>query len=187
MQKEEDEELERSLDALHKEQEMLLYVLRVQNAYRTKKAREKFNFAQIARMQLSKVRNEEQREKSCIRIQAFVRGQKERLWMLQNYEILKRELEYRSYCVECMAEYATRRCTTCLDRYCVNCWNYIHSKGRKRQHAWDVIAMPEVVVEEPKEGGGGGGEEWVEHWDDSANASYYYNQVTGEASWVKPY
>ena len=201
-QRKEDEELERNLDALHREQEMLLYVLRVQNCYRNKKAREKFSMAQIARMQMSKVRNEELREVSCIRIQAYFRGQKGRRWMVNNWETLKRELEYRSYCVECMNNFATRRCTTCLDRYCDQCWGYIHAKGRKRQHAWDVIEYkPPPVVEETQEwgaeagDGGHGGHgghgnvngEWAEHWDDSANASYYYNSVTGEASWVRPW
>jgi hypothetical protein len=44
-QREEDEELERNLEELHREQEMLLYVLRVQNSWRVKKAREKFDIA----------------------------------------------------------------------------------------------------------------------------------------------
>jgi hypothetical protein len=33
---------------------------------------------------------------------------------------------------------------------------------------------------------GGGADEWVEYWDDSANAYYYYNTRTEEARWTKP-
>ena len=28
--------------------------------------------------------------------------------------------------------------------------------------------------------------EWQEFWDESAQAKYWYNNVTGEASWTKP-
>ena len=54
-QKEEDEELEKSLEALHKEQEMLLYVMRLQNCYRVRKARQKFDIARIAHMKMGEV------------------------------------------------------------------------------------------------------------------------------------
>jgi hypothetical protein len=33
---------------------------------------------------------------------------------------------------------------------------------------------------------GGGGEEWTEYWDESAQAKYWYNNNSGEASWVQP-
>ena len=29
-------------------------------------------------------------------------------------------------------------------------------------------------------------EEWIEYWDEEVGASYYYNAMTGEASWVGP-
>ncbi|CAM9785219.1 unnamed protein product, partial [Choristocarpus tenellus] len=32
----------------------------------------------------------------------------------------------------------------------------------------------------------GEGAEWVEYWDESAGASYYFNTVTQEASWTNP-
>ena len=28
--------------------------------------------------------------------------------------------------------------------------------------------------------------EWIEYWDESAQASYFYNVRTGEASWIPP-
>lgn len=27
---------------------------------------------------------------------------------------------------------------------------------------------------------------WSEYWDEEVDASYYYNQQTGEATWIKP-
>ena len=27
---------------------------------------------------------------------------------------------------------------------------------------------------------------WIEYWDDEVGASYYFNSITGEASWVNP-
>lgn len=27
---------------------------------------------------------------------------------------------------------------------------------------------------------------WTSYWDDEAEASYYYNEVTGEATWIRP-
>ncbi len=27
---------------------------------------------------------------------------------------------------------------------------------------------------------------WAEYWDESAQAKYFYNQITGEASWTRP-
>ena len=29
-------------------------------------------------------------------------------------------------------------------------------------------------------------DDWQEYWDDNAQAKYYYNEATGEASWTKP-
>ncbi|CAB1107585.1 unnamed protein product [Ectocarpus sp. CCAP 1310/34] len=36
------------------------------------------------------------------------------------------------------------------------------------------------------QGGGTAGAEWVEYWDESAGASYFFNTVTQEASWTNP-
>ena len=33
---------------------------------------------------------------------------------------------------------------------------------------------------------GEGESPWLEYWDESADARYWYNQVTHEASWTKP-
>lgn len=193
--KEEDEELERNLEMLHKEQEMLLYVMRVQNCWRVKKARQKFDIARIAHQQVGTIKREKLRERSILKLQSWFRGVQLRYWWKKNLFKLKEELEYRSWCVECMATYASRRCTTCLDRYCDNCWGLIHKNGRKRQHAWDKIEFKPDAVEEQSSLGGswdeggsaGANSEWAEYWDESAGAKYWYNVNTGEAKWVKPF
>jgi hypothetical protein len=33
---------------------------------------------------------------------------------------------------------------------------------------------------------GEGESPWLEYWDESADARYWYNQITHEASWTKP-
>jgi hypothetical protein len=38
---------------------------------------------------------------------------------------------------------------------------------------------------EPAAGGGGGGD-WEEQWDDQAQARYWFNNATQEASWTEP-
>ena len=208
-QAEEELEIERNLEMLHKEQELLLYVLRLQNCYRNKKARQKFDFARIAKMELGKVRKENQRKKSILKVQSWARGISVREWWKKNVGRLREELEYRSWCVECMSKLATRRCTTCLDRYCSDCWDIIHRNGRKRQHAWDVIDLRKVAGDgffatngfkdgesfgffknnDLKDGNGsaaGQQQEWTEFYDESAGANYWYNEKTGEARWTKP-
>lgn len=208
-QKEEDEELEKSLEALHKEQEMLLYVMRLQNCYRVRKARQKFDIARIAHMKMGEVNREKRRQRAILSIQSWFRGIKSRKWFKLNEYSLRQELEYRSWCVECVSVIATRRCTTCLDRYCTDCWNVIHKKGRKRQHAYDLIEHKQHAPVGGRDmfatngfnegsslggrsGGGAGssvvsgGVEWIEYWDEAAGSKYWYNKATGEASWIKP-
>ena len=213
--REEDEELERNLDALHKEQEQLLYVLRVQNAFRVRKAKKKFDFMRIAHMKMGEVAREKRRMDGIVRIQNWFRGIKTRRWFARNLMNLKQELQSRSWCVECVAQLATRRCTTCLDRYCVDCWKVIHRKGRKRQHGYDIIDITKLKPGQQQQqqqqsnmfaangfmegsslslGGhessittSGSINEWTEYFDESAGAKYWYNINTGEASWIKPF
>jgi hypothetical protein len=189
----EDEELERNLEMLHQEQEMLLYVIRLQNAYRVRRAKKAFSIVRIAQLKMGENAREVRKAKATLKLQSWARGLSGREWMHRNKDRLRQELEFRSWCVECMQVMATRRCTTCLDRYCDNCWPIIHRAGRKRQHAWDVI---DIKAEEAIDGSSLGfgssvasgeiGSEWVEYFDDSAGSSYWYNVNTAEASWVKP-
>ncbi len=203
----EDEELERNLEDLHREQELLLYVMRLQNVWRVRKAKKKFDLAKIAKMKVGEVKKEERKKRAIVMIQSWARGLKWREWMRVNLSTLLEEAEYRAYCVECMAVYATRRCSTCMDKYCNSCWDIIHRAGRKRQHGWDDVEPPRTVSsaygqQESYEPGssldlgtnsmlssqqGSVPGEWVEYFDDSVGSSYWYNTRTNEASWVKPF
>lgn len=121
---------------------------------------------------------------ACL-LQRVFRGYRARVWLGNNYRRLVLEREDRTYCVECtgsVRSVATRLCRTCRDRYCEACWKRFHAHGNKRAH----IYRPLVVEDDMMMPGGQPQSEWVEHWDSSAQATYYYNLRTGEASWTTP-
>ena len=89
----------------------------------------------------------------------------------------------------------------------------IHAKGQKRFHRWyeldykpahsnsldEGASYPRNVMLEnsawtdASDGSqvqlhhiGGLESEWVEYYDASANAAYWYNTTTGEATWINP-
>lgn len=110
---------------------------------------------------------------------------------------------------------ATRLCRSCKDRYCDNCWKRFHAHGNKRSHTykaltsweekrevkftpivevqndwvnyWDV-ASHSLDQEAPRSMSpkATSHSDWVEYWDSSAQATYFYNVRTGEASWTTP-
>lgn len=43
----------------------------------------------------------------------------------------------------------------------------------------NIINQPAYAINEEEK-------QWVEYWDEEVGASYYYNTITGEASWVAP-
>jgi len=131
-------------------------------------------------------------------IQRYVRGHLTRIWFFNNYRQLVIDREERKFCIECTGKtrnLATRLCHTCRDRYCESCWNKFHAHGNKRFHTYKGLIeggeyvednvqefggrIPGIVVKPPVT-------DWVEYWDDSAQATYYYNLRTGEASWTTP-
>lgn len=60
-------------------------------------------------------------------LQCNWRAIKARRFYNANYALLYRERERRLCCTECQGEYATRKCDTCLDKFCDGCWARIHS------------------------------------------------------------
>ena len=56
------------------------------------------------------------------------RGYRARCFYHDSYASLFRERERKKYCTECQREYATRKCDTCLDKFCEGCWTRMHSK-----------------------------------------------------------
>lgn len=171
--------------------------MRLQNAFRVRKAKQKFDFMRVANLKMGETRRQDRKDAAILKLQCWARGLKWRAWFRKNLPRLTQEVQDRSWCVECMQQFATRRCTTCLDRYCESCWPIIHRAGRKRQHAWDLITPPQSEYQEFQDGtslgfglgAGGAGAvpaEWVEYFDENAGSKYWYNVNTGEASWVKP-
>jgi hypothetical protein len=140
------------------------------------------------------------------KIQAMIRGVLGRIKFKKNLPQLRRAQKVRSYCCECESTTAVRRCRQCKDKYCAACYDKIHAKGTRRSHGWEHIKIdPRAVASSQgsrgKPGFGGLGEEsvnaapagkaarkheWEEFYDQSARAKYWFNKVTGEASWTQP-
>lgn len=143
------------------------------------------------------------------RIQCMIRGAIARINHRKHLPYLKKQQQVRRFCIECEAKVATKRCHQCKDRYCDACFNIIHRKGNRRGHTADIIGNVLGVkdLDEPKKVTGkldGGLEaamesaktasdsrpsttQWEEHFDAAAKAKYWYNTITGEATWVCPY
>ena len=145
-------------------------------------------------------------------IQALVRGALGRIRHKKHIHILKREQQVRRFCVECESKVATKRCIQCKDRYCESCYSIIHKKGYRRGHSWEplgkTMGLKDAALEEqPQKGVSRGGvgtaqpgrggapapkpaantAQWQEFFDAGAKAKYWYNTITGEATWVCPF
>lgn len=150
-------------------------------------------------------------------IQAAVRGMAARALHQKRLPFLRKERQLRRFCVECEVKVAIRRCVQCKDRYCEDCYATIHKKGYRRGHNWEPIGGnvglndTEIVVTANNSGGKsmnasgtlgqsrggtssntvGGGlnatSPWQEFFDAGAQAKYWFNTDTGEATWVCPF
>lgn len=67
-------------------------------------------------------------------IQALTRGVQGRVKFKKNLPQLRRAQKVRSYCCECEAVIAVRRCRQCKDKYCATCYEKIHAKGESLLH-----------------------------------------------------
>jgi len=81
----------------------------------------------------------ENRAKAATRIQALARGIQRRKTLKSQLPALRAEKQKRSFCVECEANVAVKRCRNCKDRYCDACFLLIHRKGARRHHSWEPI------------------------------------------------
>ncbi len=135
-------------------------------------------------------------------IQARVRGILHRRKCKKLFPVLRVARKMRSLCVECERQVALRRCRECKDQFCVECYGMLHQKGKRQAHTW-VLLTPDAralgmayelrgcteAAEEDKgkRKGKGKVEDWQEFYDDTAQAKYWFNKVTGEASWKSPF
>lgn len=145
--------------------------------------------------------------KAASKIQARIRGIISRKLFKKSIPNLKKQQQVRRFCIECEVKVATKRCIQCKDRYCDICYNTLHRKGNRRAHTFDLIGniLGLKDLEEPKKETGkliGGVQaalerakatttkldmsHWQEFFDAQAKAKYWYNTITGEATWVNP-
>jgi hypothetical protein len=116
------------------------------------------------------------------------------------------ELTGPTKCVECSVDVAVMWCDDCDDPYCKDCYASVHKAGKRKKHKWTTIGADPVVLDEDTttaaggydDGSGGGsgvdafmqaeaGGEWSEYYDDESGSPYWYNETTGESSYVNPY
>ena len=82
--------------------------------------------------------------------------------------------EDEKHCIDCQVRRATRLCDLCGDPYCDACYKRSHAKGKKAEHTW----TPWEDLEKR--------EDWVEVWDENAQAPFWYNVITRASEWEKP-
>ena len=125
---------------------------------------------------------------AAARIQGFARGCAGRRHFKEIEAELRRQLKARAFCVECEIAVAVRRCVECRDQYCVECFETIHRRGKRKDHGWKPLRKDENEVQADT---GNLGKDnpllWEEYWDENAQAKYWYHTVTGEATWICPY
>lgn len=109
------------------------------------------------------------------RIHANSARKREHAWTA--LEIVKDELtsDKDAYCIECDVRRATQLCNLCGDGFCAACFADAHARGKKQQHtwiAWDRFAQVG---------------DWLEVFDDTANATIYFNIETKESTTKQPF
>ena len=129
-------------------------------------------------------------------IQALVRGVQGRVKYFKTLPALKKAKAARGFCVECESKVARRRCKECRDNFCETCFDKMHKKGRRKEHHWEAIVASSGrdSTQESRAASRGPGDRsgaskgvrWEEYWDESAQANYWSNVDTGEATWIKP-
>jgi len=133
------EELDNRIDGIHADWTNDLLAIRIETQVRGtlgKQAAEKKEVevkASVAKLEADK------RAKAATRIQALARGVQRRKTLKPQLSALRAERQKRSFCVECEANVAVKRCRNCKDRYCDACFLLIHRKGARRHHSWEPI------------------------------------------------
>ena len=192
------DELEGRLDRIHDTLMTDLLATRAQTTVRGMLGKKAYSKKEVSVEKDAKKREAERRYTSATRIQAMVRGVQSRILFKKNLQSLTRERQTRSFCVECEANVAVKRCRSCKDRYCESCFSKIHRKGARRTHLWDPVAVQnagkavskagdKMQSKQPQQENLNIKKNWEKFFDNAAKASYWFNSKTGEASWVNPF
>ncbi len=133
------EELDNRIDGIHADWTNDLLAIRIEtqvrgtlgkNAAEKKEVEVKINVEKLEK---------DTKAKAATRIQALARGIQRRKTLKPQLPALRAEKQKRSFCVECEANVAVKRCRNCKDRYCDACFLLIHRKGARRHHSWEPI------------------------------------------------
>ena len=150
----------------------------------------------VVKQRLTVEQEQRQQNRAATTVQAFLRGVMGRFVHKANLPFLIQDLTIRKYCVECEAHVATKRCIQCKDRYCESCYEKVHQKGYRRGHSWEPLVKvsfgegsgSDISAERPNSPGSRPTtSQWQEVYDDAAKAKYWFNTVSGEATWVNPH
>ncbi len=140
------DELERRIDGIHADWTNDLLAIRIETQVRGalgKAAAEK----KEAEVKTRTAKQEaEIRGKAATKIQALARGVRRRKALKPQLPALRAEKQKRSFCVECEANVAVKRCRNCKDRYCDACFLLIHKKGARRHHSWEPIHADATTI-----------------------------------------
>ena len=64
------------------------------------------------------------------------------------------------------------------------------SSGARKLHGWDSINLrndhSSIIRSSSLTAQSSAVATWEEYWDESAQAAYWYNTITNEASWINP-
>lgn len=70
--------------------------------------------------------------------------------------------------------------------------------GNRKNHSWENVQVQSYMFVNDRDTVTGGkpqneldqkkrAEEWEEFYDSAAKAKYWFNKITGEASWISPF
>ncbi|CAM9341096.1 unnamed protein product, partial [Choristocarpus tenellus] len=135
------DDLERYLQGLLgpalEEERQRAYVVRLQCWWRGILSVQRYRSLREERWEAPVVHIQKDQESAALVIQASWkrwRGYRAVCFYVANYSNMYYAREKKKYCAECEGQYATRQCSTCLDKFCQQCWDRIHLKVRKAFH-----------------------------------------------------
>jgi len=200
-------ELEKSILGYHQSWMQELLAIRAQTGIRGMLARKEFAKRIEAHKQEREAIKRQERNKAVTKIQALVRGKLSRTKFKKDLPNLKKARKQRCFCTQCEVQVATKRCRQCRDKFCDSCYEFIHQKGNRKKHTFEIIRMDAKLMalafDQPANGNSTNKrnsvsdaastkkrainpKEWEEFYDESAKAKYWFNKITGEASWINP-